>query len=271
VVECCRSRPAALAQLGPGPSDKASGGCDDSAHMDTPPTQEPPSSLNRSLSAEEPHMVMTTTDDTVRVSQNSHLDFAVLANYSCGESISAAHVLSHLVRGKTQMQTAELLHPRDVQDCRGECPTLGCLCVLLTQGCLASEGFPRTLVAALEAWGTMTVLTVTMTGFEFPSSEVMSGSVVPQAAKLLSESEDRISTTYKQLFSILACPFSPHGHISVLHVEVEGILRRMRSDSKRCAEKNSRRHSDESSVSRQSTTKSSGGSEAPASPPSAEV
>jgi len=216
-------------------------------------------------------MVMTTTDDTVRVSQNSHLDFAVLANYSCGESISAAHVLSHLVRGKTQMQTAELLHPRDVQDCRGECPTLGCLCVLLTQGCLASEGFPRTLVAALEAWGTMTVLTVTMTGFEFPSSEVMSGSVVPQAAKLLSESEDRISTTYKQLFSILACPFSPHGHISVLHVEVEGILRRMRSDSKRCAEKNSRRHSDESSVSRQSTTKSSGGSEAPPSPPSAEV
>jgi hypothetical protein len=219
---------------------------------------------------------MTATDESTRVSQNIHLDFAVLANYTCGESISAAHVLSLLVRGKTQMRTAELLHPRDVQDARNRCPTLGCLCVLLTQGCLDSGGFHKTLVAALEAWeeDAPTVLTVTMTGFEFPGGEVMRSSIVPQAAKVLSESEDKISTTYKQLFSVLACPFSPHGHISVVQVEVDGILRRMRSDSKRChTVRTTMNHNSELDVSRRSTARSStsGVGEARNQPPCAEL
>jgi len=170
---------------------------------------------------------------TARSSHSAQLDFAVLANYTCGESISAARVLSRLVRGKTQMRTTDLLHPRDVQEARAHSPTLGCLCVLFTQGCLSSEGFPKTLVAGLEAWGKATILTVTMTGFDFPSSEVMRLSLVPQVANLLSESEDKVTKIYQKLFSILACPFTPSGHISVLEVEVGGIIRRMRSDTKR--------------------------------------
>jgi hypothetical protein len=262
VVACCRSKRTALAQLSLGPPDVAGGGCDDGAHTDTPPTQEP-SSPNHSPGGETSCVVTTTTDETGRNSNSSgnvHLDFAVLANFTCGESISAAYVLAQLVRGKSQMRTTELLHPRDVQDARSQCPSLGCLCVLLTQGCLASGGFPKTLVAALEAWdeAAPTVLTVTMTGFEFPSSEVMRSSIVQQVAKMLSESEDRVGTIYRQLFSILACPFSPHGHISVLQVEVDGILRRMRSDSKRRLLPNKSNCNSETDVTRRTTSRSSG-------------
>jgi hypothetical protein len=235
VVAVCRSKPKpkTLAQLSLGPlggrTSLSSDGTDASETGELS-TMSTPDGI---------HMAMTSTTTeagmTPRVSQNTQLDFAVLANYTCGESISAARVLARLVRGKTQMRTTELLHPRDVQDARSHSPTLGCLCVLLTQGCLASEGFPKTLMAALEAWDKAhpTILTVTMTGFAFPSSDVMRNSIVPQMAKTIPETEDKVSNTYQKLFSILACPFSPSGHISVLEVEVDGILRRMRSDASR--------------------------------------
>jgi hypothetical protein len=176
------------------------------------------------------------SNDNPRTATAGPLDFAVLANYADGESISAARVLSRLVRAKTQWQTTELLHPYEVQQVRAKHHhTLGCLCVLLTQGCLSSEGFPKALAEAFEAWGDVNpnILTVNMTGFEFPTSQVLKDSIIPQVAAVLSRSEEEVAKMYNRVLSVLAIPFSPHDHISILEVEVDGILRRIRSEQKR--------------------------------------
>jgi hypothetical protein len=196
--------------------------------------------LQRKLARESQHSTSSkaTTYESSQ-SECSHqsttkaIDFATLANYLDGESISAARVLSRLVRAKTQWNTKELLHPREVQDAKDNIHGVSCLCVILTQGCLTSEGFLSTLLAALDAWGSdMAMVTIKMTGFEFPTNQMTKESVVPQVSKLVSKSEEEIAVVYQQLLSILSIPFSPHGHISVIGVEVDSILRRVDSAQK---------------------------------------
>merc|ERR1719188_2171753 len=118
------------------------------------------SSPSLTLSADSPRsMAPVTGCKSLKMDARVHL--AVLASHTDPEAISAAFLISTMLRKSQQWHTIELLHPRDVERAVDVGHKPENLAILLTQGALTSEGFPNTLMMAVGAWGSfMGFLTV---------------------------------------------------------------------------------------------------------------
>jgi hypothetical protein len=180
-----------------------------------------------------------------------------MASNTDPEAISAAILLARLVRRQTQWETVELLQPEDVTKTRRPKN----LVIMLSDGALESTGLPKTLMAAVAAWGdSVNMMTVKVEGFAFPTTETLKDSIVQQVATVLNVELAEIAITYEKILSILSAPFTPSGRFQVLESEVSILISRMKKAQRRTQITGSSAHDPVSvapNFTRKSTTSSS--------------
>jgi len=168
-----------------------------------------------------------------RVPETTKMDLVVLASNTDAEAISTAGVVAHMVRLQAQWNTSEVLRTRDVESCARP----RSICVVLTEGCLTSEGFARTLHMAEQAWSDAELVTVRGERFAFPTPDVLA-TTVSLISRATSIDKVSFENLYKKVLSVLSLPFTPSGHKNVLEVEIRGIVskvNRLRSQPRKRA------------------------------------
>ena len=108
---------------------------------------------------------------------------------------------------------------------------------MLTEGCLTSEGFARTLHMAEQAWSDAELVTVRGERFAFPTPDVLA-TTVSLISRATSIDKVSFENLYKKVLSVLSLPFTPSGHKNVLEVEIRGIVskvNRLRSQPRKRA------------------------------------
>lgn len=159
---------------------------------------------------------------------SSVAQLAVLAAHTDPEAISTALVISTMARRSQQWQTFELFHPKDVEIVRKAEVKPKQVAILLTEGALTSEGFCKTLFAALDAWGDeLSFVTVKSAGFNYPAKQVLIDSIIPQVSETLKVNEDRVAIVYKMLLNVLSVPFTPSARFAMQQMELSALVSRL--------------------------------------------
>lgn len=155
-------------------------------------------------------------------SEKAHLRVLLLADVDDFEAAAGAAVLARFVSKQTQWETSLLFSERQT----GSVNPPSVLLVMLTGGCLVSTNYIKLLHLAWKRWPSMPMVGVRAdANFHFPDhNEVWSLTALP--ATHLGMSREECRRCFTAVLNLLALPFSPHLHISLLETETAMICRR---------------------------------------------
>jgi len=146
----------------------------------------------------------------------SGLEVVVVGNCMDGEDISRCFVLSKQLQKVLQTVSGELFHLEQMD----EMPEPRHLLVSLTPNILTSKPFWVVLVAARRRWKKATPILVRSPDFVFPSPE--------QILQMGVLTHTELQETWNHLLSVIAMPFTPEGHSTVMEAEVDRLCKMMK-------------------------------------------
>merc|ERR1712136_37871 len=166
---------------------------------------------------------------TPKRSRPRYVDVAVVGSCDGGDAVSTVLLHARCVQEASQKSAYPILHHSVVQwVSKGlllRSPDF--ILVALTPGCLNSENFARTFLAAHREWPHAHILTTMSEDFTFPNAPSLE-KAAPGFASSLSDDEEFVREAYQVLESTIAVTFSPQGYISILESEVLRLCLKMR-------------------------------------------
>lgn len=151
-------------------------------------------------------------------------DGVVVADCMDGEALSRAWLLAQPLQWNMPLTFGQLLH---VWDVGSSVETLRFIVVSLIAASLSSVHLVRTLLRLQYRVRKARVLVAKSSDFQFPSADAMHSSLCPQMAMLLGVAEGEVSHLSGALLSLLAVPFTPEAHATVLEAEVQRFCVRL--------------------------------------------
>ena len=161
-------------------------------------------------------------------SRPRYVHVAVVGSCDAGHAVSTVLLHARCLQEATQKSAYPILHHSVVEwvseGLLHESPDF--IFVALTPGCLNSENFARTYLAAVREWPDAVIIPTVSDFFAFPSSPSLEGSA-PSFVSSLSSDEVFVREAYEVLKSTIAVPFSPQGHTNILESEVLRLCEKM--------------------------------------------
>jgi hypothetical protein len=146
----------------------------------------------------------------------SGLEVVIIGNCMDGEDVSRCLILSRQLQKVLLTVSGEVFRAEQVAEILAAPRHL---LISLTPSILTSKPFWAALVAARRRWKQAKPILVRSPNFVFPTCEQIFGLGHPSHAEL--------EETWKELQAVIAMPFTPEGHSTVMEAEVERLCKMM--------------------------------------------